>query len=47
MKVKLIIVDVFDDTDSDRTLDYYITSGNISEWEYSTKESSRKIITTF
>ncbi len=47
MKVKLIIVDVFDDAEVDKTLDYYITSGNISEWEYSTKESSRKIITTF
>ncbi len=47
MKVKLIIVDVFDDAEVDKTLDYYITSGNISEWEYSTKESARKIITTF
>lgn len=47
MKIKLIIVDVFDDTSDDRSFDYYMTSGNITEWEYSTKESSKKIISTF
>lgn len=47
MKVKLIIVDVFDDEETDRSFDYYIKSGNMTHWEYSTTESERKIISVF
>ncbi|MCC8192576.1 MAG: S1 RNA-binding domain-containing protein [Ruminococcus sp.] len=47
MKVKLIIVDVFDDDETDKSFDYYISSGSITHWEYSTKESERKIISVF
>lgn len=47
MKVKLIIVDVFDDEDADKSYEYYIKSGNMTHWEYSTKESERKIISVF
>lgn len=47
MKVKLIIVDVFDDEETDRSFEYYIKSGNMTHWEYSTTESERKIISVF
>ena len=47
MKVKLIIVDVFDDEETDRSFEYYIKSGNMTHWEYSTAESERKIISVF
>lgn len=45
MKVKLIIVDVFDAKYPNKELDYYITDGNISRWTYSS-ECSDKIIET-
>ncbi len=45
MKVKLIIVDVFDAKYPNKELDYYITDGNISHWTYSS-ECSDKIIET-
>ena len=43
MKVKLIIVDVFDAKYPNKELEYFITEGNISNWRYST-DSSDKII---
>lgn len=43
MKVKLIIVDVFDAKYPNKELEYFITEGNIRNWRYST-ESSDKII---
>ena len=45
MKVKLIIVDVFDAKYPHKELDYYIKDGNIQSWKYST-DSSNKIIET-
>ena len=47
MKVKLIIVDVFDAKYPNKGLDYYITSGNISHWKYSTEYSEKVIETLF
>ncbi len=46
MKVKLIIVDVFDAKYPNKELRYYQTEGNISHWKYST-DSCDKIIETF
>ena len=43
MKVKLIIVDVFDAKYPNKELEYFITEGNIRSWRYST-DSSDKII---
>ena len=43
MKVKLIIVDVFDAKYPNKELEYFITDGNIRNWRYST-DSSDKII---
>lgn len=43
MKVKLIIVDVFDAKYPNKELEYFITEGNIRNWRYST-DSSDKII---
>ncbi|MBR1863113.1 MAG: S1 RNA-binding domain-containing protein [Ruminococcus sp.] len=47
MKVKLIIVDVFDDLCFPGKLDYFIDSGRIDRWVYSTPESGRDIATVF
>lgn len=46
MKVKLIIVDVFD-SPADKTFDYFITSGTLTEWNYSTDKCEKKISTHF
>lgn len=46
MKVKLIIVDVFDAQYPNKDLNYFITEGNIQRWRYST-DSSDKVIETF
>lgn len=46
MKVKLIIVDVFD-SPADKTFDYFITSGKLNEWNYSTDKCEKKISTHF
>lgn len=46
MKVKLIIVDVFDSA-ADKTFDYFITSGKLNEWNYSTDKCEKKISTNF
>lgn len=47
MKVKLIIVDVFDSLTQNKKFDYFITDGNIKRWEYSTRESPKEIISIF
>ena len=47
MKVKLIIVDVFDGTYSEKPLKYYVKDNHISHWIYSTPESNRTIETIF
>lgn len=47
MKVKLIIVDVFDDDRKEKPLDYFIAEGKISRWEYSTPSSKKEIISVF
>lgn len=47
MKVKLIIVDVFDGIPYSRPLKYFIDSGHISKWNYSTIQSGRNIESVF
>lgn len=47
MKVKLIIVDVFDAKYPNRNLEYYITSGNIKHWSYSSEFCTKQIETFF
>lgn len=47
MKVKLIIVDVFDGMTADRTLKYFYSGDHISRWVYSTPESGRLIESVF
>lgn len=45
MKVKLVIVDVSTDADEPADIEYFIDSGHIDSWVYST-ESSKKVIGT-
>ena len=47
MKVKLIIVDVFDENIIPEPVEYYITEGKIDKWEYSTENSKKEIISIF
>ena len=47
MKVKLIIVDVFDAKYPPKELDYFITDGIIDNWIYSTTDSNKLIETVF
>lgn len=47
MKVKLIIVDVFEPSFINQDFEYYITDGIIKKWEYSTSESPKEIISIF
>lgn len=47
MKVKLIIVDVFDNTNFPSKLRYFINSGKIDRWVYSTEQSDKTIISQF
>lgn len=47
MKVKLIIVDVFDNVCFPAKINYFINSGRIKRWEYSTEASSKEIVTFF
>ncbi len=47
MKVKLIIVDVFDSPSFPTKLHYFITSGHITSWDYSTKTAQKRIFTSF
>ena len=47
MKVKLIIVDVFDDLCFPAKINYFINTGRLERWEYSTKESDKTIVSVF
>lgn len=47
MKVKLIIVDVFSGAHIHRPPEYFITSGHISHWRYSSELSSKIIESSF
>ncbi len=47
MKIKLIIVEAFDKIGERTPLKYYIESGKISSWIYSTENSTKKISTVF
>ena len=47
MKVKLIIVDVFDSPSLPSDLNYFIDSGHIDSWIYSTSEAEKQIMTDF
>ena len=47
MKVKLIIVDVFDGAPYVKPLKYFTESGHISRWSYSTSTSGRNIESVF
>lgn len=47
MKIKLIIVDVFERKATPEKLSYYINNGSISEWIYSTPQASKNIISIF
>lgn len=47
MKIKLVIVDICDYSCINHTYDYYIDSGHIGKWVYSTPESEKLIISDF
>jgi len=47
MKVKLIIVDIFDTCRPNYTYKYYIDSGHIDSWLYSSEDSEKMIRTDF
>lgn len=47
MKVKLIIVDVFDNTNFPSKMRYFINSGKIDKWVYSTEQADKNIISEF
>ena len=47
MKVKLIIVDVFDSPSFPAKNNYFITSGRIKSWVYSTPDAQKQISTEF
>lgn len=47
MKIKLIIVDVFDSYYTPESLEYFITKGKIDTWRYSTKDSDKIIESVF
>ncbi len=47
MKVKLIIVDVFDNGCFPSKINYFINSGKIEKWVYSTEQSDKRIVSEF
>ena len=47
MKVKLIIVDVFDAKYPNKEIEYFINNGSIDTWTYSTKSSNKIIESVF
>ena len=47
MKVKLIIVDICSEKTEPSPIEYYIRSGSIKSWNYSTASSSKNISTVF
>jgi small subunit ribosomal protein S1 len=47
MKIKLIIVDICDYSYINHTYDYFIDSGHMNRWVYSTPESDKTIVSEF
>ncbi|MDE6579427.1 MAG: 30S ribosomal protein S1, partial [Ruminiclostridium sp.] len=47
MKIKLVIVDTFEKGYSSPSFRYYIDSGHLDSWVYSTEESDKIIKTVF
>ena len=47
MKVKLIIVDVFDSPAFPSKINYFINSGRLNRWIYSTPQAQKHIETEF
>ncbi|MBP5605866.1 MAG: 30S ribosomal protein S1, partial [Ruminiclostridium sp.] len=49
MKIKLIIVDKFECPIKERPsgIDYFIVSGSLKSWKYSTEKSDKYIVTDF
>ena len=47
MKVKLILIDSFDSTESPKPLHYFIHSGHIGHWVYSPEGAKKKLETFF
>ena len=47
MKIKLIIIDAFDDREPPKTPEYFISSGHIDRFVYSPEECPRLIMTEF
>ncbi|MBR5520628.1 MAG: 30S ribosomal protein S1 [Oscillospiraceae bacterium] len=47
MKIKLVIVDISDSLHEMNNIPYFITSGHIDHWDYSTKYSKKQISTVF
>lgn len=47
MKIKLIIVDSFDDSEINYNYHYYLTQGHIDRWQYSPDECDKKIESLF
>lgn len=47
MKIKLIIVDSFDDNEINYNYQYYLSEGHIDRWQYSPDECEKKIESVF
>ena len=47
MKVKLIIIDVFENCAFPAKYDYFVTSGHMDSWIYSTSNANKYISTEF
>ena len=47
MKVKLILIDSFDQPGAPREMSYFVQGGHIDRWEYSPAACARKIVTDF
>lgn len=47
MKLKLVIVDVCEDCESDRSFEYFTDSTHLERWDYAPECSGREICTVF
>ena len=47
MKIKLIVVDVFDSPAGTPEIEYFTRSGRLGRWDYSVKGSQKEIYTQF
>ena len=47
MKLKLVIVDVCEDCEADRSFEYFTDSSHIDRWDYAPECSGREICTVF